>query len=352
MAISPFSQGDLLSRLRAAGSEIFSGVLCRSLPDSAVTLETISPEETLFDAVNRMWWRQVGALPVVQDGELVGCFSEEDLLRVMAERLADLGGESAPNDALRVWHALLRDLRAGEVMTPLSCLPIVSADTSLWEGLQRCSPATPGEAQNRYLFVVNSESEQAPKPNFHMLSFRDVARFLTRLYDGRCPPQWCENPIQRARAQATVREILDLRIGELRRHIAFGHAPVIVPADSSVQDAIAVMWETRRGYVLALFADGAPLGICTRRDILHLLADPFVHLGRARLLDLMSPQVKTVTTLDTLCGLFKFMALEACRHMTLLDRKDRAAAVISIWEGVGILLGTDPDGASRTAHAA
>jgi CBS domain-containing protein len=43
-------------------------------------LFTAQAEETLDEAADRMHWHQVGALPVVQRGRLVGVLSIRDLL--------------------------------------------------------------------------------------------------------------------------------------------------------------------------------------------------------------------------------------------------------------------------------
>ena len=99
------------------------------------------------------------------------------------------------------------------------------------------------------------------------------------------------------------------------------------------------MWERQRGYVIVTSADNWPIGICTRRDVLRAVTPRFADLGRARLANLMSPRVKTVTDTDTLCGLFKLMALESCRHMPLVDDWDRLQSVISMWEGVSLMAG-------------
>ncbi len=46
------------------------------------------PEQTVCDVVKAMVDRNIGAVPVLQDGELVGIFSERDLMkRVVAEGL-------------------------------------------------------------------------------------------------------------------------------------------------------------------------------------------------------------------------------------------------------------------------
>ena len=55
------SRAGLFEALRA---EIFDVVCYGAIPRVARELESVRPDESLFDASNRMWWRQVGVLPV------------------------------------------------------------------------------------------------------------------------------------------------------------------------------------------------------------------------------------------------------------------------------------------------
>jgi CBS domain-containing protein len=98
-----------------------------------------------------------------------------------------------------------------------------------------------------------------------------------------------------------------------------------------------------RGYavVVADAEDRADVGelrgICTRRDLLRALKNPFVRVEDLRATKLMTEPVKTVTEIDTLCGLFKLMAIDGFRHMPIVNEADKVECVISIWQGVGLL---------------
>ena len=50
------------------------------------TVETISAEESLFDAVRRLGEKRIGALPVVEDGRIVGIVSERDVIYCLRDR--------------------------------------------------------------------------------------------------------------------------------------------------------------------------------------------------------------------------------------------------------------------------
>ncbi len=51
------------------------------LRDKACAIQTIPPTATVFDAIALMAERNIGALPVVQNGQLVGMVSERDYTR-------------------------------------------------------------------------------------------------------------------------------------------------------------------------------------------------------------------------------------------------------------------------------
>jgi CBS domain-containing protein len=52
-------------------------------------VETISAEESLFDAVHRLGEKRIGALPVVEDGRIVGIVSERDVIYCLRDRGRD-----------------------------------------------------------------------------------------------------------------------------------------------------------------------------------------------------------------------------------------------------------------------
>ncbi|HEX3677008.1 MAG TPA: CBS domain-containing protein [Sphingomicrobium sp.] len=50
------------------------------LQEKGSGIETIAAETTLFDAVRRLGEKRIGALPVVEDGRIVGMVSERDVI--------------------------------------------------------------------------------------------------------------------------------------------------------------------------------------------------------------------------------------------------------------------------------
>jgi CBS domain-containing protein len=49
-------------------------------------VETISADDSLFDAVRRLGEKRIGALPVVEDGRIVGIVSERDVIYCLQTR--------------------------------------------------------------------------------------------------------------------------------------------------------------------------------------------------------------------------------------------------------------------------
>lgn len=55
------------------------------LQEKGSKIETIAAETTLFDAVRRLGAKRIGALPVVEDGRIVGMVSERDVIYSLRE---------------------------------------------------------------------------------------------------------------------------------------------------------------------------------------------------------------------------------------------------------------------------
>jgi CBS domain-containing protein len=325
------SHRDLYGPFSAAVDALRS-IPCDALARAGRRLEMTGPDEPLQVAASRMGWRKIGALGVVQDGRLVGALSEDDLLRITAQRVTEMAPRvEAIGDELLLWQDLLGQLRVGDAMTPIEELAVVPPGVDMVEGLGRICAATRFATRFRYLWIVDGAGAVQ-----HVVSTRDMARSLTRLYDGELPASAFADPARAEEVRFVVAALLDLSIGTIRKRLALGHGPSVLRVDASGEETVSRMWTDRRGYVLTLLRDGAPLGICTRRDLVRGLRNPFADLGDLRVARLMSGQVKTVADANTLCGLFKLMAIEGCRHMPLVDESDRVVRMISMWEAVSL----------------
>lgn len=73
-----------------------SGTIGTILHHKGATVWTISPDSTVFEAIELLARRNIGALPVVEDGRLLGIFSERDYTRKVA-----LEGKTSHNTKVR-----------------------------------------------------------------------------------------------------------------------------------------------------------------------------------------------------------------------------------------------------------
>ena len=131
------------------------------LQDKVSAIQTIPPTATVFDAIAMMAERNIGALPVMQGGRLVGMLSERDYTRkvmlmgrssrdtlvseIMTQNPVTVGPENTVNDCMeimteeRVRH--LPVVENGELVGILSIGDLVkwimSAQTATIEHLTR-----------------------------------------------------------------------------------------------------------------------------------------------------------------------------------------------------------------------
>src|SRR5690606_19322026 len=193
----------------AAAVEALRAVSCDGLARVARRTETADPDDSLQAAASRMGWRKVGVLGVVRDGRLVGALSEDDLLRATAQRLGELSALVANvGDAMVVWQDLLGGLQVHDVMTPASELVIVGPGLDMVSGLARICAATRHGTRFRYLWIVGDDGAV-----LRVVSIRDMARGLTRLYDGDFPAEGFRNPAVADDVRYVVAALLDLSIG-------------------------------------------------------------------------------------------------------------------------------------------
>lgn len=329
MAIAATGNGS--ARWPASASSVYGSVRCIDTPREQREVGEIAPDAPLYEAVNRMWWRQRGAVAVTEGEALVGCLSEDDLLRVAQELIRDHSEElHAKGGSLLVWDELFRDLRVSDAMSAIDEIAVVDENASLLEGVRRTFQSKSSGARRRYIFVVDGDQRAV-----RVVSMRDVCRYLIAVYDdGEAATAL---PIENARlVRQVVRETLDLPVGLIRSNRRFGHTPVEASIEDLGATMIEKMWNGRRGYVLVAFFDGAPQGICTRRDLLRALRRPFCRVRDLAVANLMSAHVKAASRLITLGGVFKLMAIGGYRHLPLLEPDGQVECVLSMWEGVAL----------------
>ena len=322
------------------GPSVYGAIRCLDAPQVHRNIGAIGADAPLYDAVNLMWWRQRGTVAVTEDEAVIGSVSEDDLLRV-AQRALHLHDESleaaaeAKGPNLQIWDELLRDLRVRDAMSALDDMAVVGKDASLLEGVRQTLREKRSGARRRYIFVLDADQRLC-----RVVSMRDVCRYLIAIYDG--GPEAEALPVaggsQLGRA---AREVLDLPVGMIRTHRNLGHEAIAASIDDHGAASLEKMWQGRRGYVLVSFFDGAPQGICTRRDVLRVLRRPYARLRDLAVAHLMSAEVKAASRLITLGGVFKLMAIGGYRHLPLLEADGGVECVISMWEGVTLFSETE-----------
>lgn len=322
--------------LGLAPTALFGAITTESIARAERQIEATHPDEPLRDVASRMWWRKMGALVVLDDaGRVGGVFTEDDLLHLLADRLR---AKPDADSSLPVWDSLLAGATVRDAMTPREDAAVVLAGTPLVDGLQATFGPTRSRRRKGYLFVVDANG--AP---VKVVSFRDIARYLMLLYDGQLPEGLFADPAARAEAQRVAWRVLDLSLGVLREQESIGSPPDSITTEATPAETVERMVVRARGYVTVeslagVRGDGMMLrGICTRRDVLRALKSPFATLDELRAARLMTEPVKTVTEVDTLCGLFKRLAIEGFRHMPMVDEDDQLCRVISMWHGVGMV---------------
>ena len=60
------------------------------LRDKGSGIETVAADTTLFDAVRTLGERRIGALPVIDDGQIAGMISERDVIYCLREHGPDV----------------------------------------------------------------------------------------------------------------------------------------------------------------------------------------------------------------------------------------------------------------------
>lgn len=313
------------------GVRIFGGTACGDLLTPQAAQLATEPGARLFHAVSQMRWARVGAIPVVAGGRLVGRLSEDDILGAVSRRLDDADPEAALEP---LWQGVLEGVQVADVMAPRGALAIVVPEATVLDGVRAVVSTQTEENPLRYVFLESADGTLRG-----LVSFRDLSRFLTDAYDGTAAAGLFADDERREDASKAARSALDTPLSACDSIRPLGHEPIVIRSDAGPAEILHELFERRRGYVLACSADGAPMGICTRRDVLHALCKPFARLDRMPLINWVRGGVTSATMDSTLCGLFKLMALGRFRHLPVVGADESVERVISMSEAVAWVAG-------------
>ena len=96
------------------------GTVEKLLADKGYTIWSVSPEDTVYDAIKLMANKDIGALPVLRNGKLVGILSERDYTRKVI-----LQDRSSKNTLVR--EIMTADVfQIGPAMSIDECMRIMS----------------------------------------------------------------------------------------------------------------------------------------------------------------------------------------------------------------------------------
>jgi acetoin utilization protein AcuB len=102
---------------------------------------TLSPEETLMEALQLMRLRKIRRVPIVTGGKLVGLLTEGDLKRAEPSTLSDTQEEfTAVMEGTQVNRIMIENL-----VTTTPETPLVEAARSLWQNKYGALPVLDGE---------------------------------------------------------------------------------------------------------------------------------------------------------------------------------------------------------------
>jgi len=105
--------------------------------------------------------------------------------------------------------------------------------------------------------------------------------------------------------------------------------PLVVDAHASLADALRLMREQRRGYVLVV-EDEKLTGIFTERDVLMKVAGNLLNMERTPVSAYMTREPVTLPANAGVAFALNRMSIEGYRHLPVVDDDGRPAGVVSM----------------------
>ena len=260
---------------------------------------TVAPSAMVSEAIGLMSEEHLSSTMVVEDGRLVGIFTERDFL----SRVAAAG--------LSPTATLMRD-----VMTP---------DPEALQGTDSVGAAIDLMAVRGFRNVPIVDSQRAP---IGVLRVREVIAHLA--FQLRRVASANESSFDSASREALA------ALGETPVNQLANHAAARVYQTAPIREALTLMRDKSVGAVVVQNSQADICGIFTERDVVVSLADKDLSL-EAPVMTVMTPDPIRLMTSFTVSAALSCMHAGRFRHLPIADDTGRAGGIISIRDILGLV---------------
>lgn len=241
---------------------------------------TLSPADTVSNAIGLFSKYNIGVLPVVTDGKVVGVFSERDALK-------EVIGRNINKEATRI----------SEVMTdnPATTLPTQEVLSAIFLTITSGS---------RHLLIADEN-----KKLLSVLSHRDLGSIL-----------WKELRKHKADLDYTLEDMVKLKeVNELKT----------ISSKSSIKDAAGLMIAGNFGAV-PILDNKKLLGVITERDIVQKILHKNLPYTNMQVIDVMSDHPETVSPKTSLRAIADSGVFKKCGHLLVVNEKGHTPEIKGI----------------------
>ena len=119
--------------------------------------------------------------------------------------------------------------------------------------------------------------------------------------------------------------------------------PITLPAEATVDDAMAAMVANRRSAVVVVDPEGRLIGIFNERDALTRVMSPRRDPARTRLGEVMTPDPEALSADDRICYAVNRMHNMGYRTVPLVDAERRPIGIVTVNDVVNWLAALFPE---------
>lgn len=256
-------------------------------------VSTVSPEHTVAQALQVMFWRDVRHLPVVSEGRVIGVITERDILAARPERASAYSADARVADVMtspvETIHSKAELAEAAAIMAvqKVGCVPVVDAGslvgivttTDLLAEMAQISVPPPkrefmasGLMTTRVVAVMPDEPllEAAAvmvQNGIRHLPVVDGMRRVVGILSERDIRTQVGNPLEVLEREEPRRRLSELHVAD-----AMTKDPRTLPEDASVTDAVSALLDGRYGAVPVVDEEDRLLGMISYVDVLRNVA--------------------------------------------------------------------------------